>query len=392
MLTSQNQAACIDFLRDLVRIRSFSGAEGEIAARVAQEMRQLGFPTVYQDRMGNVIGRFGHGAQRLLFNGHMDTVGVGNPSHWQVDPFGAEIQQGVLVGRGAVDMKSGLAAIIYGAGSLLNDAATLRGEVIVAAVVQEEPAEGAAMRALMEDEGLWPSFVVLAEPTDLEIALGHRGRVELHVSVEGRSSHGANPELGKNALVEASKVIFGIELLATQLGDDPKLGRGSIAVTGIHCPSSSRNMVPDHCELIIDRRLTLGETRERAVNEVRQILQREGVAGEVTVAARDTQSYTGYKSQGQEYYPPWLMPDDSPLVKAASRAVERVLERRPRLRVWSFSTDGAYTRGEAGIPTVGFGPGDDRLAHTANEGVRVADVIMAAQGYAQIALEVLGKR
>ncbi len=392
LLTPQDQTACIDFLRDLVRIRSFSGEEGEIAARVADEMRRLGFQQVYRDRAGNVIGRAGKGTQRLLFDGHMDTVGVGNPATWQGDPFSGAVQDGMLYGRGSVDMKSGLAAMVYGVKALLDSDIALKGEIIVAAVVQEEPAEGVAIRALVEEEGLWPSFVVLGEPTNLDVALGHRGRVELRVTTEGRACHGSAPELGENALYAASKVIFGVDLLASQLGEDPKLGRGSIAVTGIDCPSSSRNMVPDHCELIIDRRLTLGETRERAISEIRQILEREGVRGEVFVAERETRTYTGYINRGQEYYPPWLMPDDSPLVKGALRGAERAIGRRPRLRVWGFSTDGAYTRGEAGIPTVGFGPGDDRLAHTANEQVRVADVLLAANGYTQIALEVLGKR
>jgi putative selenium metabolism hydrolase len=391
-LTPQDQTACIDFLRDLVRIRSFSGEEGELAARVADEMRRLGFQQVYRDRAGNIIGRAGKGTQRLLFDGHMDTVGVGNPATWNGNPFSGEIQDGMLYGRGSVDMKSGLAAMIYGVKALLDADSALKGEIIVAAVVQEEPAEGVAIRALIEEEGLWPSFVVLGEPTNLDIALGHRGRVELCITTEGRACHGSAPELGENALYSAAKVIFGVELLAGHLGEDPKLGRGSIAVTGIDCPSSSRNMVPDHCELIIDRRLTLGETRERAISELRQILEREGVRGEVFVAERETRTYTGYVNRGQEYYHPWLMPEDSPLVKCAMRGVERAIERRPRLRVWGFSTDGAYTRGEAGIPTIGFGPGDDRLAHTANEQIRVADVLLAARGYAHIALEVLGKR
>ncbi len=392
LLPPQLQTACIDFLRDLVRIRSFSGDEGEIAARVADEMRRLGFHQVYRDRAGNIVGRVGKGTQRLLFDGHMDVVGVGNPATWDSDPFSGQVQDGMLYGRGSVDMKSGLAAMIYGVKALLDADALPKGEIVVAAVVQEEPAEGVAVRALIDDEGLWPSFVVLGEPTNLDIALGHRGRVELLVTTEGRSCHGSAPELGENALYAASKVIFGVELLAGHLGEDPKLGKGSIAVTCLGCPSSSRNMVPDHCELIIDRRLTLGETRERAVSEVRQILQREGVRGEVMVAERETRTYTGHVDRGLEYYPPWLMPDDSPLVKAAVRGVERTLEHKPKLRVWAFSTDGAYTRGEAGIPTIGFGPGDDRLAHTANEQVRVADVLLAAEGYAQIALEVLGRR
>lgn len=391
-LSNQDQTACIEFLRDLIRIRSFSGEEGEMAARVAEEMRRLGFEQVYSDHVGNVIGRVGKGPQRLLFNGHMDTVGIGNPATWTVDPFGGEIRDGKLWGRGAVDMKGGLAAAIYAVRALLTSDVPLKGEIVVAAVVQEEPAEGMAMRALVQDEGLWPSFVVLTEPTGLDISLGHRGRVELHVTTEGRASHASAPELGDNALVSASRVIFGIQMLAGQLGEDSKLGKGSIAVTGIECPSSSRNMVPDLCRLIIDRRLTLGETRDRALNEIRQIMEREGVRGDVTVAERNVRTYTGYTERGQEYYPPWLMPDDSPLVKAALRGAERALGVRPRLRTWAFSTDGAFTRGEAGIPTIGFGPGDDRLAHTANEFIPVTDVLLAANGCAQIALEVLNKR
>lgn len=391
-LTPQTQTACIEFLRDLIRIRSYSGEESALAARVAAEMKQIGFEQVYQDRAGSVIGRVGKGTQRLLFNGHMDTVGIGNPATWSDDPFSGALRDGMVYGRGAVDMKSGLAAAIYSVKALLDNDLPLRGEVVIAAVVQEEPAEGVAMRVLVEEEGLWPSFVVLAEPTNLDVALGHRGRVELLVTAEGRACHGSAPELGENALVAASKVIFGVDLLAQQLAEDARLGKGSIAVTGINCPSSSRNMVPDHCELIIDRRLTLGETSERAVHEVQQILEREGVRGEVKIAPRETCTYTGYINRGQEYYPPWLMPDDSPLVKAALRGVERALEHRPRARVWAFSTDGAYTRGEAGIPTIGFGPGDDRLAHTANEQVAARDVLLAVEGYAQIALELLGKR
>lgn len=394
-LSAQDQARCIEFLKALVRTPSPSGQEGRLAALVAQEMRDAGFDVVYTDKVGNVIGRLGtSGGPRLLFNAHMDTVGVGNPSAWTRDPFAAEVDEaeGLLYGRGAVDMKSGLAAMVYSARALQEHVKALRGELIMAAVVHEEPCEGMAMRALMEEEGLWPGFVVLGEPTNLQVAVGHRGRVELRVVAEGRACHAANPELGVNALHAAAKIIFGIELLAQHLGEDRDLGRGTIAVTGLICPTDNRNTVPDRCELIVDRRLTLGETRERALAEIRQIIEREGVQATVSVAEYQHTTYTGYVGRGQEYYPPWLMAEDAPLVKAVVKALERSLGVRPRLKTWSFSTDGAYTRGVAGIPTVGFGPGDERLAHTADEHVRLADVLAAADGYAAIALEVLARR
>lgn len=394
-LTPQDQARCIEFLQELVQTPSLSGEEQKVAARVAAEMRRVGFTSVYTDKVGNVIGRLGSpGGQRLLFDAHMDTVGVGNPKVWRYDPYAAVIdtEQGVLCGRGAADMKSGLAAMIYSAAALAGHKTALKGELIMAAVVQEEPCEGMAVRAIVEEEGLWPSFVVLGEPTNLQIAIGQRGRVELRIVSEGRACHSSAPELGENALYAAARVIFGIELLAAQMSEDPDLGRGSIAVTGISCNADSRNAVPDICELIVDRRLTLGETRERAIGEIRQIIEREGVRATVTVADYAHTTYTGYMGRGQEYYPPWLMPQDAPLVKLAVKALEKALGVRPRLKIWPFSTDGIYTRGIAGIPTIGFGPGDERLAHTADEHVRVADVLSAVNGYAQIALEVLAKR
>lgn len=392
-LSPKDQSACIEFLRDLVRIPSFSGQEGQVAARVADEMRRVGFNQVQTDRAGNVLGRLGASAgPRLCFDAHMDIVGVGNRSAWSHDPFAADVEDGVLFGRGAVDTKASLAAMIYSARLLADAPKALKGELLLAAVVQEEPCEGMAMRAIVEDDGIWPSFVILGEPTNLGVAVGQRGRVELRVVTEGRACHAATPELGENALYAAARVIFGIELLTNQLGDDPDLGKGSIAVTGISCSADSRNAVPDRCELIVDRRLTMSETRERALAEIRQIMEREGVRGAVRVAEYEHTTYTGYVSRGQEFYPPWLMAEDAPLVKLTVKAVEKALGTRPRLKLWGFSTDGTYTRGVAGIPTVGFGPGDERLAHTADEQVRLADVLRAAEGYAQIALELLGKR
>jgi len=392
-LSPQDQHDCIEFLRDLVRTPSLSGQEERLAQRVEAEMRRVGFSRVQRDRAGNVLGRVGNPeGKKLLFNAHMDTVGVGNPGSWQRDPFGAEIIDGLLYGRGSSDMKGSLAAMIYGAKLLIEAQAPLAGELIVAAVVHEEPCEGSAMRFIIEEDGLWPSFVVLGEPTNLDIALGQRGRVELRVAVEGRACHASAPHLGDNALYAASKVIFGIELLAGQLAEDPMLGKGSIAVTGISCSAGSRNVVPDGCELIVDRRLTLGETQERALAEIQQIIEREGVRGTVRVADYEMTSYTGYVSRGPEFYPPWLMAGDASLVKMTAKAVEKTLDARPALKVWQFSTDGVYTRGEAGIPTVGFGPGEESQAHTANEHIRTVDVLAAARGYAHIARDLLGGR
>lgn len=390
-LSPQDQAACIDFLRDLIRIPSLPGQEQQVAERIMVEMRKAGFAQVYADQSGNIIARLGGGTTKLLFNGHMDTVGIGNPRAWSHDPFDAFSEKGVIYGRGAADMKGGLAAMVYGAKLLTDAQVALRGELIMAAVVQNEPCEGLGIRLLLEDSGLWPSFVILGDPTNLALATGHRGRLELRINTEGRACHSSRPELGENALYAAARLLFGVELLSSQLPEDPALGQASIAVTGLNCVSGSRNMVPDLCQVVVDRRLTLSETQERAIAEIHQVMDREGVRGDVRVADYEIKTYTGRVLRGQEYYPPWLMPPDALLIKTVGRALEGVLGARPRTQAWRFSTDGSYTRGVAGIPTVGFGPGQERYVHAANEQIAIADVLTAARGYAHIAWEILGK-
>jgi len=289
-------------------------------------------------------------------------------------------------------MKGGLAAMVYGAKALLDAGVELAGELYVVGVVQEEPCEGLGVRVLIEEEGIRPDFVVLGEATDLQISRGQRGRMEMRVVVHGRSCHASTPERGENAIYGAAKLVFGVELLALQLPRDPFLGRGSIAVTQIESASASRNAIPDMCTLYIDRRLTLGETEAKALAEIQSIIVREGVRAQVEVSEYRATSYTGYRCRAKEFYPPWALDEDHPLVQATARAIRKTLGYRPRIGAWAFSTDGVYTMGVAGIPTVGFGPGEERFAHTVDDQIRLADVFAAARVYAQLATEILGVR
>jgi putative selenium metabolism hydrolase len=389
-LSSADMQSLTELAQDLVRTPSVSGRENAIAALLADAMRRAGFHEVWLDRMGNVIGRYGSGnGPKLLFDGHLDTTDVGNRSAWPRDPFGGEIENGILYGRGASDMKGGLAALVYGVKLLADSHTQLNGDLYVACVVQQEPCEGMAIRTLIEEGGLQPNYVVLAEPTNLGIYLGHRGRVELQLTTYGRAYHSADPDKGVNAISGAARLVFGIELLASQLLSDPSLGQGSLAVTQISSAGNGVNTIPDRCCLLVDRRLTLGETEARAVTEIQQVIRREGVNADIDTAAYETTSYTGYICRGRKYFPPWLTVEKEPLVRAVARVAERVLGYHPRLGTWSFSTDGTYTMGLAGIPTVGFGPGDERYAHTAEEQIRLADVAEASRVYAQLAVELL---
>lgn len=390
-LSPQDFQAMTVFVQDLIRTPSFSTQEGEVAARLAEEMRRVGISDVRVDRIGNVVGRIGTGGgKKLLFNGHMDTVGVGDPAAWSREPFGAEIENGVLYGRGTADMKGALAAMVYAAKMLLDAGAPLPGDLYLVGVVQEEPCEGLAMRILVEEENLQPDWVILGEPTDLQVSRGQRGRMEMRVTVQGKACHSSSPHLGENAIYGAARLIFGLELLAGQLTDDRLLGRGSLAVTEIESIAGSRNAVPDRCVFYIDRRLTLGETEAKALAQVQGVILREGLRANVKVTEYRATSYTGFEACQREYYPAWAMEGDHPLVRATVRAVRRTLGYPPRVREWAFSTDGTYTMGVAGIPTVGFGPGEERYAHTVEEQIRLDDVAAAACVYAQLAVDLLG--
>ena len=390
-LPTQDQTDLTTFLRDLVQIPSPSTEESAVAERIVAEMKRLGLRDVRMDCMGNVIGWMGaEDGPILMLNAHMDTVSVSDPETWTCQPFEAKIDNGVLYGLGACDMKSGLAAMIYGTKLLRDSGVKLNGAIVVACVAQEEPCEGLGSRVLVEEEGIRPDWVILGEPTNLDICRGQRGRLEMKVIVRGRSAHAANPELGENAIYTAARLVFGLELLANQLGDDDFLGPGSLAVTQITSSASSRNAVPDLCELIIDRRLTLGESETKALSEIQRVIAREGVRAELEVTEYQATSHTGFTCQAREFYPAWVIAEDHPLVAAAARAARAQLRRRPQITRWNFSTEGVYTAGVAGIPTVGFGPGDPHHAHTADEHVRLTDVYAAAEVYARLAVELLG--
>lgn len=385
--------AMAGFLQDLVRIPSLSTHEEAVAVRLAEEMHGVGFQDVRQDRIGNVVGRIGNGnGPTLLFDGHMDTVDVGRLDRWAHGPYNGIVEQGVLHGRGSCDMKGGLAAMVYAARALLDAGLELNGTLYVVGVVQEEPCEGFGMRVLVEEEGVRPDFVVLGEPSNLQVRVGHRGRIEMQVKVWGKAAHASSPSLGTNAIHNAAKLIFGIELLAPRLATDPFLGQGTIAVTEIESHAASRNALPDVCSFYIDRRLTLGETERKALAEIQGIINTEEMDAEVTVSEYVAASYTGYQCRARNAFPAWVMAEDHPLVQALCRSVRDTLGYRPRIGRWNFSTDGTYTAGVANIPTVGFGPGEEQYAHTQNEQVRLNDVVDAARVYARLAIEILGKR
>jgi putative selenium metabolism hydrolase len=224
--------------------------------------------------------------------------------------------------------------------------------------------------------------VVLGEPTDLDVFRGQRGRLEATITTRGVSAHGAHASHGVNALYKMAPIISDVEALNTRLAHDEFLGTGSVIVSHIECTTPSLNAVPDSARITIDRRLTVGETQETALAELRA-LPHLGDA-EVELLGYDAVSWRGMRAQQPKYYPTWVLDEAHPLVQTVAAAASEVLPERPKVSRWHFSTNGVATMGVLGIPTVGFAPGLEELAHTTREHVKIDDVIMATAVYSLI--------
>ena len=380
----QYSESIVTFLRDLCAIPSMDSQIGPVGARVQAEMAALGFDAVWFDSMGNTVGRIGDGPRTLLYDSHIDTVGIGNPAEWGWDPFVGKVEAGRFYARGACDEKGSTPPMIYGL-KVARDLGLLEGWTVYYFGNMEEWCDGIAPHALVEHEGIRPDFVVIGEPTKMQVYRGHKGRVEIEVVARGRSAHAASNQLGDNALYKVLPLIEGVSRLEPQLGDDPFLGHGKITVSDLKISTPSINAVPDQARVYIDRRLTFGESAEGAIEQVRALVPPGLLArGEITVEMMKyaDPSYTGFVFPVDKYFPAWALDEGHPLVQAGLQAASLVgLPAHPAGK-WNFSTNGIYWMGKAGIPSIGFGPGEEETAHTTQDSVLLADVVKAAEFYA----------
>lgn len=377
------QDEIIRFLREIVAIPSMNSQLGEVGERIGTEMRKLGFDEVRFDKMGNIMGRLGNGPRVLVYDSHIDTVGIGDPAEWTHDPFTGKIEDGIFYGRGACDEKGSTPGMVYGM-SIAKQLGLLEGWTVWYFGNMEEWCDGIAPNTFVEvDPAIRPDFVVIGEPTKMNIYRGHKGRVEMKVVSKGRSVHAASNHLGDNAIYNLLPVIAGIRDLEPSLGDHPFLGHGKITVSDMQVQTPSINAVPDEAVIFIDRRMTFGETKEAAIAQVEALIPAE-LKDRVKVEPLfyDEPSYTGFVYEVDKYFPAWMLEEDHPLVRAGLEARRQVGLVDAPAGKWDFSTNGIYWAGKAGIPSIGFAPGDETTAHTVNDCVPLADVIKSTEFYA----------
>jgi putative selenium metabolism hydrolase len=370
----------IQFLKDLCAIPSYDSQIRAVGERAEAEMRKLGFDEVWFDQMGNVVGRIGDGAKKLLYDSHLDTVGVGDPDEWEWDPFTGKEENGVFYARGACDEKNSTPGMIYGL-ALARNLGLLDGFTAYYFGNMEEWCDGIAPHALVEAEGLRPDYVVIGEPTKMQVYRGHKGRVEMQVVAKGKSAHAASNFLGDNAIYKMLPIIDAISKLEPELGDHPFLGHGRITVSDMHVKTPSINAVPDEALIYIDRRITFGESPDGELARIQRIIgERSDI--EASILFYDDPSYTGFVFPVDKVYPAWALEESHPFVQAGVATGAALWGSPIQTGKWDFSTNGTYWMGKAGILSIGFGPGDEIHAHTVIDQVKLDDVVRSTEWYA----------
>lgn len=378
------RGALIAFAQRLVQTPSLSGHEASIAALVRAEMARLGYDHVWTDKVGNVIGRVAGGSgPSLMLNGHLDHVDAGDPARWPHPPFGGEIHDGALWGRGSVDMKGALAAMIYAGHLVRQMGRPLPGDLFVSAVVDEEVG-GLGARHLAET--VPTARAVVGEASGNHLRRGHRGRVELAAHFAGRSVHASMPDLGANPHFSMARFIDGLHTLP--MAADPDYGASTVAPTWVSSEPQSANVTPAALHLVLDWRNIPGEGRDDIVPKLEKLLADSlegGCTGRIEVAIKNLVSYTGVSVSYPDEFPSFTTDLDHPYLAQARAALNAALGRDVEVGTWRFATDGGHLSA-VGVTVLGFGPGDDRIAHTVEEHLPLDQLFESVVGYMALSL------
>lgn len=375
----------VGFAQKLIQTPSLPGEEGAAAVLVQAEMSRLRYDAVHVDEVGNVIGlmRGATSGRSLMLNAHLDHVSVGDESIWPHPPFSGAIVDGEMWGRATVDLKGSVAAQVYALGALRGIGASLPCDVYVAAVVLEERGGMGTENILRR---LKPDVCVIGEATNNALSLGHRGAMGMFIEIEGRAAHASMVDIGINPHYSAARFVLGMRELAHVV--DPMLGPSTAAPTLYTTDQTSSNVIPGLVRLYVDWRNVPGETPEGIMAQTDALLQRSlepRLKGRVLPRQFYNRSYTGIDLRSPVAMAAVKTDPASELATRSHRVLEAALGRRVETMVWRFCTDGSVCA-QFGVPIIGFGPGDQELAHTSQERVALVQLHEAMVGNAALAL------
>jgi acetylornithine deacetylase/succinyl-diaminopimelate desuccinylase family protein len=363
----------ISLLENLVRIPSICGDEYKIAEFTNNWLVEHGLPSEMievKPRRPNVVSRLkGRAAgPRLLLNGHMDTVALGEG--WVRDPFGAEIEGGMMYGRGTVDMKAGLASILVATAECKQEGLPEKGELIVTAVVDEESIDWGTYALIQKGVTKGVDLAMVSETTDLDVVTAHRGRTVFDIEVHGRAAHSMWPEHGVSAIENAATLINALPKLNSPT--HPRLGRDTVNVLKIEGGQEEVMLVPERCRMVIDRCLVPGHNSKIALEDLNQLIRKTGIDASAKLISRET-----------PFCEPFEIPDEDKNVQMVMRAAERVLGKTPKINFHPGPCDSCILVNPGGVPTLEFGPSGGRL-HESDEFVDLESVRKTTAVYREI--------
>ncbi len=384
----ERRAALFAFTKKIVRVPSLPGHEAEVAALISKEMERLGYDRVWTDKAGNIIGQINGGpGPTILLNGHMDHVDPGPAGSWPYPPFSGQIVDGELWGRASVDMKGPVACMIYGVSLFKQMGLTPPGKVLMTVPVMEEVG-GLGTQYLATH--LNAQAAICGEPSHNVLRRGHRGRIGLRITFKGRSAHASVPHLGRNP--HYATAAFLTHLLTLDMAKDESLGPSSVAPTLYKTDQISPNVIPSEVYLDLDWRNVPNESPNNVVAKIQRLLDESlatmnevDIQATVEVISTELTTYTGMKKLFPSVFPSYLLDKTDKFIQAAQSTLTDVFNEDRGVDIWRFATDGGHLMA-AGIPTVGFGPGDETLAHTNQERISLADMEEAVVAYTALIL------
>jgi len=385
-LVQSRRERAITFLQEAIRIPSITKHEREMGAFLAQTLRATGMEVrVVEAEPGhpNVLAsaRGPEAGPVFLLNDHMDVVPPGPRDEWDVDPFGGVIRDGWLYGRGAVDSKGGLCAMVMATEILMAAGGPARGELFVTTVCDEEVGGQLGTRHLLREGLIRGDFGIVAEPTGNRIEIATKGVLHVEVTTKGRMAHAGKPWAGINAIEHMTRVIDQLPALRQRLErrQHPLVGRPAITV-GTIAGGTVPNMVASECRMVLDRRVIPSESPAAALTEIEQVIAELGAADPQFSASTRTVLD----------WPSVEVAPDVPVMPALREAIREVTGREPELGGKDGGTDAAWIWKEARIPMIHFSPGDSRFVISANERVELDAYIMAIEAFVLTFERILG--
>ncbi|OGP96552.1 MAG: hypothetical protein A2157_12885 [Deltaproteobacteria bacterium RBG_16_47_11] len=325
--------------------------------------------------------RWGKGGRRLIFNGHLDVVPAGNASQWKYPPFQAKRYKGKIYGRGSSDMKSGIASFVHALSTIERSKIPLHQGAVILHLVSDEESHGhQGMGFLTQREGIQGDAALVGEPTDLQPVIAQKGALWLRIFTIGKSAHGSKPHLGVNAVEKMMKLIERFHFIRLEK-EHPLLGKATLSIGTIQ-GGTKVNVVPEGCNIEVDRRMLPGEKKEEVLGEIKEILD----------SLQSQDPFFQYRMEEIDFAEPSEVDPDEEIVKIGVEAIQNVMGRKPMLRGFSGFTDSRFYINQCHIPTLIFGPGGVDQSHTMDESVEVDALVHAAHIYAMILVDYLSKK